>query len=57
MRLKLALFLLGIINIIEGVLGFSLGKVYIRHWHQVTILEASIWFLSGVIFIYLSKKK
>ncbi|MFA7570992.1 MAG: hypothetical protein WCY75_07145 [Sulfurimonadaceae bacterium] len=57
MSLKLTFFLIGVINIVEGLLGFSLSEVYIRHWHQVTNLEASIWLLSGVIFIYLSKRK
>ena len=56
MSIKFTLFIVGIINIIEGVLGLISGEVYVRHWHQVTSIEASMWLLSGLIFIFISKK-
>ncbi|QOG12852.1 hypothetical protein [Arcobacter sp. FWKO B] len=47
-------FLIAIINIIEGFLGLIFGKVFIRHWHNVTLIETLFWFLSGIVFLYLA---
>lgn len=56
MNMKNSFFLIGIINIIEGLIGFSTGSVFIRRWHEITLFEAFIWLFSGIIFILISLK-
>ena len=54
MNKKYLFILIGLINISEGTLGFLSGKIFIRHWHIVSYLESFIWFLSGLVLVYIS---
>lgn len=56
MRNKFIFYVIGVINIFEGLLGLFLGKVYIRHWHNINIYEAFIWLFSGFICIYIARR-
>ncbi len=56
MNKRFSFFLIGVINICEGVLGLILGKIFIRRWHNVDKFESIIWIFSGILFLYVSKK-
>lgn len=53
---KFIFFFISIVNIIEGILGLMLGKVFVRHWHNVNFIESLFWLSSGIIFLYLAFK-
>lgn len=55
MNRKNSLYLIGIINIVEGILGLLYGKIFIRGWKEVSSIEIFIWLLSGVVFIIIAK--
>lgn len=50
-------FACGVLFVIEGSLGIILGKTYFRGWREVSILEAIITFLLGIVLIYYDLKR
>ena len=51
MNNKTIFYIVGTINLVEGFLGLTYQKIYIRGWDKVTLYEAFLWLLSGFIFI------
>lgn len=49
-------FLLGFANTAEGLLGLISGEIYVRQWFQVSILEAWLWLLSGIVLLYIGMR-
>ncbi|XPV68063.1 MAG: hypothetical protein ACNI25_12215 [Halarcobacter sp.] len=56
MNLKNSLYLISIVNFIEGILGLFYGEVYVRHWHKVSNIESLLWVFSAIFIYFLAKR-
>ncbi len=46
------IYIIAIVNIVEGSLGIIYGKIFVRGWIEISFLGATLLILSGLIFLY-----